>query len=1170
MIGEGPVVSVSFDNSMITAGEGLSTARHIASCIALILLISFQASSACAAGGVKGEGGARQDDLDDVVLQLRWRHQFQFAGYYAAVARGFYEAFGLRVDIREGGPRLDALTELMEGRADFGVSNSEILLHRLSGKPVVALAAVFQHSPLVLVALEKTGIRTPHDLVGRRVGVSRSTRDAELLAMLKNEGVSMDDILPPLGGKYKPSMYYDGSADAASAYLTNEPFFLEQKGLSFNVLRPATYGIDFYGDCLFTLEEQIEKHPDRVRRFREASLMGWRYAMRHPQEIVEEIVERYRSKKSKEHLLYEAEKMKDLLLPDMVEMGHMNPGRWNHIAETFVALEMADQDMAGPAGFDLEGFLYDPRPVPDNSSIFQVLVYAFVLFAAAGIAAIILAAFNRRLRLEIRRRDRAEEKLRFQAELMEQIQDNIVATDLEGRIIYVNDAVVRRFGRDRDELLGRKVEVFGEGENNTGGSQREILEQTLTDDQWAGRVESFAADGRKVVGDLHSWVVKNREGLPTGIVGVSTDVTEREESRMELKASKTRYENIFNFSNDAFLIFDENGRVVDVNPAACRMYGYAKEEFKGLSGKGIAHPDCRRLFENLMENASNPDVFPLLSKDVKKDGTVFHVEMTGTEFEYKGERHVLSINRDVTSRVMMESDVQEAKVVAEAANRAKNEFLANLSHEIRTPMNAILGFSEILLEETEKQRHKSYLKSINSSGKTLLSLINDILDLSKIEAGRLDINIGPLRLRSLIEEIRMIFAEKTKFKGLDFHVEISRDVPETVVLDELRVRQILTNLVENAVKFTDRGHVTLAVDMDASRERGADGHSQTGTLIFAVRDTGPGIAEDQMEIIFESFRQCLKGNAKKHDGAGLGLAITKKLVEAMNGTISLLSEEGRGSTFKVELCDLEFLPDKTEGRKESFRSDMDRVRFEMAKVLIVDDSVENRELVVSFLRDSKLLFYHADNGNKALEWLEHFPPPDLILLDLVMPEMDGYQVVEILKSNSKFRNIPVVACTAAVMKEDLEKGGNMFDGFLKKPIERKRLIEELKRFLPLRKPPDRTLLQGGQLEAVAEEKSAELSLEQMERLSRLLNLFEEKLLPEYEDIKDAFYLDDMAKFGRKLEELGAEYGIGYIEKYGKSLRGNAADINIERLEQLLEEFPGMVERLKRTEKMETR
>ncbi len=1148
----------------------MTTARHIAGCIALIFLLLSQALSVCAAGVGKGDEASGRENLDDAVLQLRWFHQFQFAGYYAAVAKGFYEAVGLRVEIEEGGPSLDTLRELMEGRADFGVSSSEILLHRLSGKPVVALAAVFQHSPLVLVALADTGIRTPHDLVGRRVGVSWSTRDAEILAMLKNEGVSMDDILPPIGGKYKPTMYCDGSADAASAYLTNEPFFLEQKGFSFNVLRPVTYGIDFYGDCLFTLEEQIDKHPDRVRRFREASLMGWRYAMRHPEEIVEVIVGRYGSRKSKEHLLYEAEKMKELLLPDLVEAGLMNPGRWNHIAETFVALGMAGKNTAGSTGFDLDGFLYDPRPVSDAPRFFELLVYPFVLFAAAGLAAIILAGFNRRLRLEIRRRDRAEEKLRFQAELMEHIRDNIVATDLEGRIVYVNDAVVRRFGRERDELLGREVEVFGEGEHMEGGFQREILEQTLKNGQWTGRVESFASDGRKVVGELHTWVVMDRESMPTGIVGVSTDITEREESRKELEASKTRYENIFNFSNDAFLIFDENGRVVDVNPAACRMYGYAKEEFKGLSGRSIAHPDCRRLFDSLMENAANSDVFPLLSKDLRKDGSVFHVEMTGTEFECKGERHVLSINRDVTSRVMMESEVKEAKEVAEAANRAKNEFLANLSHEIRTPMNAILGFSEILLGETEKQRHKSYLKSIYSSGKTLLSLINDILDLSKIEAGRLDINAGPLRLRSLIEEIRMIFGEKTKLKGLDLHLEVSRDVPETVVVDELRVRQVLTNLVENAVKFTDRGHVTLAVDMDAERERGADGRSRTGALRFEVRDTGPGIAEDQTELIFESFRQCRKGSGNKHDGAGLGLAITKKLVEAMNGTISVASEEGEGSIFTVVLRGVEFLPDKWEGRKEAFRSDTDRVRFEMAKVLIVDDSVENRELVVSFLRDSNLLFYHADNGNKALEWLENFPPPDLILLDLVMPEMDGYQVAEILKSNSKFRSIPVVACTAAVMKKDLDKGGNMFDGFLKKPIERKRLIEELKRFLPLRKPPDRTLLQGARPEEVAGEKSDELSREQMEKLSRLLSLFEEKLVPEYEDIKDAFYLDDMAKFGRKLEELGAEYGIGYIEKYGKSLRGNAADINIERLEQLLDEFPAMVERLKRTEKTEMR
>ena len=346
-------------------------------------------------------GTASEKKIETVALQLKYFHQFQFAGYYAAQTEGYYRDAGLSVEIREGDLQIDAVKEVTEGRAQYGISNSEVLLRRLRGDPVVALAAIFQHSPLVIMATEDSGIRHPQNMKGRLVGIDRSTRDAELLAMLHNEGVSLDDILPPKGGLCSVSMYYDGTADAGSAYITNEPYYLEQKNIPYRVIQPLTYGIDFYGDCLITSETEATRHTNRTRRFREASLRGWEYAMKNPERMADIILERYDSKKSRDHLLYEADKMRELIYPQLVEIGHMNPGRWRHIADTFVSLGMIDRD------YDLDGFLYDadPRPeIEDVRRFFKILAIV-VMAVAVGVACLLV--FNRRLRREIRERKEA-------------------------------------------------------------------------------------------------------------------------------------------------------------------------------------------------------------------------------------------------------------------------------------------------------------------------------------------------------------------------------------------------------------------------------------------------------------------------------------------------------------------------------------------------------------------------------------------------------------------------------------------------------------------------------------------------------------------------------------------------------------------------------------------
>ena len=303
-------------------------------------------------------GAARADEpverLDRVRLQLKWRHQFQFAGYYAAIAQGYYREAGLDVELIEAVPGKNPVDAVFAGKAEFGVGNSDLLLSRAEGKPAVVLAAIFQHSPLALVARVAPGITAMPDLHNRPMMMVESEK-AEILAYFKHEGVSLAglDIRPHT---QRIEDFIEGKVDAMSAYVTDQPFMLKEAGVDYLIFVARSGGIDFYGDNLFTTEEQVRRHPERVRAFREASLRGWDYALANPEEIADLILTRYTKRHSREHLLFEAAKTAELMHPGVIEVGHNNPGRWRHIAQTYAEFGML------PADFDFEGFLYEVNP----------------------------------------------------------------------------------------------------------------------------------------------------------------------------------------------------------------------------------------------------------------------------------------------------------------------------------------------------------------------------------------------------------------------------------------------------------------------------------------------------------------------------------------------------------------------------------------------------------------------------------------------------------------------------------------------------------------------------------------------------------------------------------------------------------------------------------------
>lgn len=346
--------------------------------------------------------------LEPIRMQLRWHHQFQFAGYYAAKEKGFYEKAGFDVTLVAGSPDLDPVKEVLAGRAQFAQDNSEVLLSRLQGEPLVAISAIFQHSPSVIVTLADSNIDEPRELAGKRMMSVDGGSDVSLLAMFTQQKVDFDEI-SIVSSSYQIDDLIDGKTDAFNAYLTNEPFFLEERGVDFNIINPRDYGIDFYSDILFTSEFLTNNSPAKVKRFRQATLEGWKYALAHSDEMIQLIQDKYNSEKSLNHMRYEALSVHDLIMPELLEVGYINPVRMLAMAQVFLDQGMVE-NLDG-----LEGFIFDgDDDVPEG--IVSLLVAGSIFLLVVILIAIMLGFFNHRLQKEILTRREAEQKLKELAE----------------------------------------------------------------------------------------------------------------------------------------------------------------------------------------------------------------------------------------------------------------------------------------------------------------------------------------------------------------------------------------------------------------------------------------------------------------------------------------------------------------------------------------------------------------------------------------------------------------------------------------------------------------------------------------------------------------------------------------------------------------------------------
>lgn len=499
---------------------------------------------------------------------------------------------------------------------------------------------------------------------------------------------------------------------------------------------------------------------------------------------------------------------------------------------------------------------------------------------------------------------------------------------------------------------------------------------------------------------------------------------------------------------DGILTLDKDFIIQTWNPAAKRMFGYVAEEIIGTSvQKIIVTPSTLRNDEYIAKylRSGQPRIIGLSHEEImglRKNGSTFPIDMGVSEFQLNGERIYSMILRDISELKRITEDLRKAVDSAKAANQAKSMFLAHMSHEIRTPLGALIGFSKLIVDPTVSPSDKlNYVAGIERNGDLLLNIINDILDISKIEAGKLDIDLKEVAIDEILSDLTALLEIKAKEKGLGYGLLVSPRVPRIIRTDSTRIRQILFNIVGNAIKFTEHGSIEVKVEFVGNGRP---------KLMFVVKDTGPGIEAAKHDSLFKMFSQVDDTLRRKIGGTGLGLLLSRNLANLLGGDV-VLSESvvGKGSTFTITIDPGSIAWPETPPKIPELKtvkvasSDAANIRLDGCKILLVEDMLDNQIIIKKFLNSAGAQVEIADNGQMALEAAK-CKSFDVILMDLQLPVLDGYEATSLLRKSGV--KVPIIALTAHAHREEHERClASGFNDHLVKPIARPRLIEAVSR-----------------------------------------------------------------------------------------------------------------------------
>jgi PAS domain S-box-containing protein len=648
----------------------------------------------------------------------------------------------------------------------------------------------------------------------------------------------------------------------------------------------------------------------------------------------------------------------------------------------------------------------------------------------------------------------SEEKFRHLADLLPAM---IYEMDISGTITYVNDYSFKMIGYDESDLKKGFLAINIIAPEDRPKVQKNIMALYKGVVGLQNEYTAVTKTGKKIpVMAISTPILK--EGKPVGLRGLFFDITDQKKVENMLRADKERFRTYIDYSPIGVFIVDEFGRYLDCNPAACKLLEYSREEVLQKSIPDILPADQLEiglgLFALLKENESVSGELNLR----RRDGTPVQVILDAARIP---DGKFMAFCTDIRERKRSEAELIETNIrleeataransmaaQAEAASLAKSQFLANMSHEIRTPMNGVIGMMNLLSETDLTPEQRSFANIVKSSGENLLSIINDILDFSKIEAEKLALETIDFDLLKTIEETEEMLAPRAHEKGLEFSCTVGPSVHRSVRGDPVRLRQILTNLIGNAIKFTAHGKVAITVETKSE-------NSERLTVKCIVRDTGIGISEEKSKILFSPFQQLDPSMTRKFGGTGLGLAISKRLAEMMGGAIGLESKEGKGSCFWFTVVLVKATPPKSAPLPAPvIKSPLYGGPKRTGRILVVEDNSVNRTVATKTLEKLGFQTGIACNGIEAIEALGT-SPFDLVLMDVQMPEMDGFEATTLIRSattKAPDAKIPIIAMTAGAMQGDREKclQAGMND-YISKPIDMRALAKILEKWLPRR------------------------------------------------------------------------------------------------------------------------
>lgn len=706
---------------------------------------------------------------NQVTLYLKWKHQYQFAGYYAAVKNGYFKDQGLEVTLVERDPKWDVISKVDGKVGSYGVSDSSVVLHYLLGKDVLIVNSIFQYSPLVLATLKSSGIKTPLDLKNKNVMYQKDIDDATFKLMFYNSGIKENEF-KTINHSFNNNDLINGKVDAISIYDTNQPYFFKELGIPINIIKPENYGVDLYGDILITSKQEADAYPERVKKMREAVLKGWKYALENPIEISKYISDTY--SKKYENIVFESEQTKKYIRPDQIPLGTTSLPRLYRIADLYLQHQKKDLN----AHQTLDRVLFDRYQLTkqffSRSSIRKIYIYS-----SLGIfLLLVLVLFNYKLKKEVKKKE--------------------------------------------DELKKHHEE--------------------------------------------------------------------------------------------------------------------------------------------------------------------------------------------------------------------KELFFSNMTHELRTPLNAIMGSLSLIENEQNEKQLIDYYKVIKNSSRNLLSIVDDILDLTKLDKGKMTLSLEEVDFQTLLKNAYQFHELEAKNKGLDFTIQSNIDEKIFVKIDPIRFSQVINNLLSNANKFTSTGSISINVHFEQIENK--------AKFEMTIKDTGKGISSEKINSIFEPFKQEDEKVFNKYGGTGLGLMICKQILELMNGGIYVKeSQLDRGSTFVMNFeCELITEPGIV---KEQISNNFDFLKN--TKVLVVEDNTVNGLLVKKILEKYEILVDLAENGEVALDKIGK-NEYDLVFMDKVMPLLDGIQTTKKLREHqdARINSIYVVGFSANWKNgKDPECMENGLNASLSKPI----IIENLER-----------------------------------------------------------------------------------------------------------------------------